>query len=40
MEQSKRINEEYQEEIIRMVKEIENEEWLRFIHRIIKNLIE
>lgn len=29
----------YKEKIIEMVEEIENVEWLRFIHRMVKNLI-
>lgn len=29
----------YREKIIEMVGNIENGEWLRFIHRMIKNLI-
>lgn len=29
----------YREQIIEMVQKIENAEWLRFIHRMIKNLI-
>lgn len=35
-----REKEWYREQIIGMVKKIENVEWLRFIHRMIKNLIE
>lgn len=31
--------EEYKEKIIEMVKEIENIDWLRFIHRLITNLL-
>ena len=31
--------EEYREKIIEMVKEIENIDWLRFIHRLIINLL-
>lgn len=30
--------EEYREKIIEMVKEIENIDWLKFIHRLIINL--
>lgn len=29
----------YKEQIIEMVEKIENIEWLRFIHRMVKNLI-
>ena len=32
--------EEYREEIIKMIEKIENIDWLKFIHRFIKNLIE
>ena len=31
--------EEYREKIIEMVKEIENIDWLIFIHRLITNLL-
>lgn len=31
--------EEYREKIIEMVKEIENIDWLMFIHRLITNLL-
>ena len=31
--------EEYREKIIEMVKEIENIDWLMFIHRLIINLL-
>ena len=31
--------EEYREKIIEMVKEIENIDWLKFIHRLIINLL-
>ena len=31
--------EEYREKIIEMVKEIENVDWLKFIHRLIINLL-
>lgn len=31
--------EEYREEILKMIEKIDNIEWLRFVHRIIKNLI-
>ena len=31
--------EEYKEKIIEMVKEIENIDWLKFIHRLIINLL-
>ena len=31
--------EEYREKIIEMVKKIENIDWLRFIHRLIINLL-
>lgn len=31
--------EEYKEEIKKMLDKIDNIEWLRFVHRIIKNLI-
>lgn len=30
----------YRKKIVETVKNIENAEWLRFIHRMIKNLIE
>lgn len=38
MEKDK-IIEDYQKEIMEMVKRINNTEWLHFIHKIIKNLI-
>ncbi len=31
--------EEYREKIIEMVKKIENIDWLKFIHRLITNLL-
>ena len=31
--------EEYREKIIEMVNEIENIDWLKFIHRLITNLL-
>lgn len=31
--------EEYREKIIEMIKEIENIDWLMFIHRLITNLL-
>lgn len=31
---------EYKEKIIEMVNEIDNIEWLRFLYRIIKNLLQ
>ena len=34
------MNMEYKEKIIEMVNEIDNIEWLRFLYRIIKNLLQ
>lgn len=39
MEDYKMSKEEYKEEIKKMLDKIDNIEWLRFVHRIIKNLI-